>query len=113
LRRYRLHTGKAVGPDLDGIEEHLAQTYLAFGDDAERARSKSEKRVDDAVAYLRTFETVPHKGTHLPHIRDGLRSVTHHDFIVYFEIDEARNEVTILAVFFRGTDHRRQIIDRL
>ena len=44
--------------------------------------------------------------------RRGLRSVTDRRFIVYFEIDELPEEVTNLAVFFGGVDHRRQILDR-
>ena len=46
-------------------------------------------------------------------IRLGIRTVTNKNFIFYFEIDEMSTEVRILAVFFGGVDHRRQMVDRL
>jgi hypothetical protein len=39
--------------------------------------------------------------------------VTDKSFAFYFEIDEPTSEVRILATFFGGADHRRQILDRL
>jgi len=70
-------------------------------------------RIDNALAYMRTFATHLHRGTEHPNIRPGLRTVTHKNFIIIFEIDEALSEVRILATFFGGADHRRQIMDRL
>jgi hypothetical protein len=38
--------------------------------------------------------------------------VTNKSFVFYFEIDEPSSAVRILAIFFGGADHRRQILDR-
>jgi toxin ParE1/3/4 len=65
------------------------------------------------LAYLRTFAEHPHRGTEHPEILPGLRTATSKKFVVYFEIDETRSEVRILAVFFGGVDHIRQILERL
>ena len=70
-------------------------------------------RIGEALAYMRTFGTHPHRGTEHPEIRSGLRTVTSRNFIFYFEIDDRIPEVRILAIFFGGTDHGRQILDRL
>ncbi|CAO3373988.1 hypothetical protein [Azospirillum argentinense] len=70
-------------------------------------------RIGEALAYMRTFEAHPHRGTEHPDIRSGIRTVTSRNFIVYFEIDEGLVEVRILAVFFGGVKHSRQILDRL
>jgi plasmid stabilization system protein ParE len=62
---------------------------------------------------MRTFSTHPHRGTEHPDIRSGLRTVTNKNFVFYFEIDEVASEVRILATFFGGADHGRQVMDRL
>jgi plasmid stabilization system protein ParE len=111
--RYRVRRAADVGRDLDLIEEYLAQVYHELGDDLESATERAATRIEGALAYLRTFAGHPHRGTEHPRIRSGLRTVTHQQFVVYFEIDEPLLEVRILAVFFGGMDHRRQILDRL
>jgi toxin ParE1/3/4 len=61
---------------------------------------------------MRTFASHPHPGTEQKAIRPGVRSVTNKSFVLYFEIDEPSSAVRILATFFGGADHRRQILDR-
>jgi plasmid stabilization system protein ParE len=102
-----------VAYDLDLIEDHLFKSYQSFGEDRDTAMERAATRVWEAVAYMRTFAARPQRGTEHPTIRPGIRTVTNKNFIFYFEIDEARAEVRILAVFFGGADHRRQIMDRL
>jgi plasmid stabilization system protein ParE len=111
--RYRVRRAADVTRDLDLIEDHLVKSYQNFGDDLAYAIGRAAVRIDDALAYMRTFETYPHRGTEHPRIRTGLRTVTNRNFIFYFEIDEPSAEVRILAVFFGGADHRQQIMERL
>ncbi|MFE0755562.1 type II toxin-antitoxin system RelE/ParE family toxin [Inquilinus sp. NPDC058860] len=99
--------------DFDSIEDHLVRVYQEYGDDLDSAIERAAIRIDSALAYMRTFETHPHRGTEHPRIRPGVRSVTDKSFVFYFEIDEPGSEVRILAAFFGGADHRRQILDRL
>lgn len=113
MRRYSVRRAAGITRDLDLIEEHLVRSYLEFGDDLGGATERAAARIEDALAFLPGFEQQPHRGTELPGIRPGLRSVTSRRFVVYFEIDEATHEVRLLAVFFGGMDHRRQILDRL
>lgn len=110
---YRVLRAAEVTRDLDLIEDYLVQTYQGFGDDVERATIKAVDRVNEAQAYMRTFTMHPHRGTEHPDTRTGLRTVTSNRFIYYFEIDEASLEVRVLAIFFGGIDHQRQILDRL
>lgn len=113
MRRYRVRRAADVTRDLDLVEGYLAQVYQDLGDDPESATGRAAMRIGEALAYMRTFEIRPHRGTEHPEIRSGIRTVTDKSFIFYFEIDEPRLEVRILAVFFGGADHRRQIQDRL
>jgi toxin ParE1/3/4 len=113
VQRYRVRRAKDVTPDLDLIEEYLVNGYHGLGDGLESAGDRAAVRIGDATSYMRTFTSHPHRGTEHPDIRAGIRTVTSKRFILYFEIDETLAEVRILAVFFGGVDHRRQIIDRL
>ena len=113
MRRYRARRAAAVTRDLDLIEGYLFETYQQLGDDLESSSERAAVRIDEALSYMRTFEGHPHRGTEHPEIRPGIRTVTSSKFIFYFEIDEPASEVRILAVFFGGVDHRRQIMDRL
>jgi plasmid stabilization system protein ParE len=90
----------------------LTPVYQEFGDDLENATERATVRVDEALACMRTFAAHPHRGTEHKRIRPGIRTVTNKSFVFYFEIDEPSSEVRILATFFGGADHRRQIPDR-
>jgi plasmid stabilization system protein ParE len=113
VKRYRVRRAADVTRDLDLIEDHLVEVYQEFGDELEDAMKRAAARVDDALAYMRTFELHPYRGIEHPNIRLGIRTVTNKKFIFYFEVDEPASEVRILAAFFGGADHRRQIVDRL
>ncbi len=113
MRRYRVRRAADVTRDLDLIEEHLVETYLEFGEDFEAAVARAATRIDDALIYLRTFVTHPHRGTEQAEIQPGIRTVTNKNFIFYFEVDDRSSEVSILAIFFGGLDHRAQIMERL
>lgn len=113
MHRYKVRRAAGVTLDLDLIEESLAKTYRDFGEDRESATERAAARIEDALTYMWTFETHPHRGTEHPAIRAGLRTIMSKSFVFYFEVDEARLKVRILAVFFGGADHRQQIIDRL
>ena len=79
----------------------------------ESAAERAVCRIDEALAPMRTLENHPYRGTEHPELRSEIRTVTSKKFIFYFEIDGPLSEVRILAVFFGGVDHRRQILDRL
>jgi plasmid stabilization system protein ParE len=113
VRSYRVRRAANVAGDLDLIEEHLVKTYQEFGEDLQTAVARASARIDDALAYMRTFVTHPHRGTEQAKIQPGIRSVTNKNFIFYFEVDDLSSEVRILAIFFGSIDHRRQIMDRL
>jgi plasmid stabilization system protein ParE len=113
VQRYRVKRAADVTRDLDLIEGYLTQAYQEFGEDLESATGRAAARIGEALAYMRSFEDHPYRGTEYPKIGPGIRAVTSKRFVFYFEIDQPRSEVRILAVFFGGVDHRQQILDRL
>ncbi|HSK38768.1 MAG TPA: hypothetical protein VK943_03285 [Arenibaculum sp.] len=113
MRRYKVRRAADITRDLDLIEEYLVRVYHDLGDALESATEWAAARIDEVLAYMRTFEDHPYRGTEHPKVQSGIRTVTSKKFIFYFEIDEPLSEVRVLAVFFGGVDHRRQILDRL
>jgi toxin ParE1/3/4 len=113
VRRYSVSRATAVKLDFELIESHLVQAYQDLGDDLESATARAAARIEGALAYMRTFESHPHRGTEHPEIRPGIGTVTNNNFVFYFEIDERLSEVRILAVFFGGVNHSQQIRERL
>ncbi len=113
MRRYSVRRAADVTRDLNLIEAHLVKTYQEFGEDLETAAKRAAARIEDALVYMRTFVTQPHRGTEQAEIQPGIRTVTNKHFIFYFEVDDRFDEVRILAIFFGGANHRQQIMDRL
>lgn len=114
MRPYRVRRAAATQRDFDIIDSHLVESYQALlGEMPEAAQARAAERIDEALAYMRTFREAPHRGTEQSHIRPGLRMVSHANFVFHFEIDEEAGIVTILAVFFGRVNHARQILERL
>jgi plasmid stabilization system protein ParE len=110
---YRVQRAAKVTRDFDLIEDYLVQAYQDIGEDLDHAMTRTHGRINDTLKYMRKFSKRPYRGTLHPDIRPDLRTVTNRNFIFYFEIDESIETVMILAVFFGGMAHRRQILDRL
>lgn len=110
---YEVRLAAPVARDFHLIEAHLIEAYQALGDDEERAADRAAARVDEAADYLQGLAYLPYRGTEHPGIRPGLRTVTKNKFVIYFRVHEERAEVLVVAVFFGGMDHKRQIVDRL
>jgi len=113
VRRYVVRRAVSVTRDLSAIRRHLISAYEEFGDTRQAATERAAARLREAFDDMQTFATHPHRGTVHPELKDGIRHVTDRNFVFYFEIEEQRAEVKILAVFFGGADHLRQIAERL
>jgi plasmid stabilization system protein ParE len=112
VRRYLVRRAASVTRDLAAIRQHLISSYEEFGDTRQAATGRATVRLREAFDYMQTFASHPHRGTVHPELQAGIRHVTHRNFVFYFEIEEQGAEVKILAVFFGGSDHLRQIVGR-
>lgn len=102
-----------VEDDFALIYEHLVDSYLEFGESPEEAILRASRRIIGLKERMYGLGRSPFQGTLLPVVMDGLRRVTKDDGIFYFDIDESRKRVRVLAVFYSGQDHLPQILDRL
>ena len=111
---YEVLTSDAFHKDLKVIGRHLFKSYRdILKESPAKAADRVVARLEEANAYVRTFQNNPHRGTEHPQIRAGLRSVTHRDFIYIFMVDDEKLHVRVLATFFGGEDHHRKFADRI
>jgi plasmid stabilization system protein ParE len=99
--------------DLDLIFAFLVESQIAFGEAPGDAVEGALKRAEANRADAETIARAPYRGTLDEGLLPSLRHVTINRAIFYFDVDEGRQEVLILAVFFGGQEHRRRMLERL
>ena len=102
-----------VGADLEAIYDHLLASMLAFGEPVDRAHAKCAARIDQIESDIDSLANVPHQGVRDPALSPNLRHVTKDRAILYFELHDARKVVYVLAIFYGGQDHMRQMLIRM
>ena len=102
-----------VAFDLELIFDFLVEAAEAFGEDTNTAFERAERRLFEIETGMDGLGDVPHQGTLRPHLGDGIRNVTKGRAVYYFEVDDDRQVVRVLAVFFGGQDHEARILLRL
>ena len=111
--KYALERASDVQNDLAAIFAFLVESYEAFGEDRDNAVERAASRIRGIEADMEALCDVPHQGTVRADISPGLRSVTKRRAILYFDVDDERRVVRVLAVFFGGQDHQRRMLKRL
>ncbi len=99
--------------DFEMIFDHLRQAYLDFGDAADVSFNRAIDRVNAIQASALALSKAPHQGTVRDDIIPGLRFVRKEKAVFWFLLDEGRQVVQILAVFYGGQDHIRHMLTRL
>lgn len=110
---YDVVRGDGVDDDLGLIFDFLIAAAQDFGEDERGAFRIAEQRLTEIQRSMRSLGGLPHQGTLRTHLGEGIRSVTKGRAIFYFDVDDDRRRVRILAVFFGGQDHEARILVRL
>jgi toxin ParE1/3/4 len=110
---YHLELSASAERDLTLIFEHLFASYRTFGETPGEALSHAAARVRTIRNSADRLLTAPHRGTRHDEMLSGLRHLTIDRAIFWFEIDETRQVVRVLAIFFGGQDHIRRMLLRL
>ncbi|WP_353476627.1 type II toxin-antitoxin system RelE/ParE family toxin (plasmid) [Salipiger sp. H15] len=110
---YSVLRAAAVARDLELIFDFIAGSAETLGEDAGTAFDMAERRIRAILGAMEGLGRAPHQGTLRPELGAGVRHVTKDRAIFYFEVDDAAEELRILAVFFGGQDHDRHILLRL
>ena len=110
---FKVARAAGVDTDLDLINDHLFESYIAFGDPISEAIDRAAARVRSIEMDMEALARAPYQGTLSPEVTHGLQHVTKDKAVLYFEVDDVRQIVLVLAVFFSGQDHEQRILERL
>jgi len=110
---YRVERTDDADRDLVASFDFLIESYAAFGEDLGDAIERAAKRLRRIHAAMEALGRAPHQGTLRPNLSPGLRSATKERAVFYFDVDDDRQIVRVLAIFFGGQDHQRLMLMRV
>ena len=110
---FRLEFSVEAERDFGLIFDHLLQSYLGFGESLESAFNHAEVRTLEVRAAAERILTAPHRGERHDDLLPGLRHLAIGRAIYWFDVDDERQTVRVLAVFFGGQDHVRHMLARV
>jgi toxin ParE1/3/4 len=110
---YEVERSAASDRDLETIFDFLFEAALALGEDASTASERAARRILEIEAAMEALGDLPHQGVLPSEFADGLRGVMKGRSLFYFDVDDMRCRVRVLAIFFGGRDHRRRMLLRL
>ena len=110
---FRLEFSVEAERDFGLIFDHLLQSYFGFGESPESAFDHAEVRTLEIRAAAERILTAPHRGERHDDLLPGLRHLAIGQAVYWFDIDDERQTVRVLAVFFGGQDHVRHMLARL
>ncbi|MDG1419279.1 MAG: hypothetical protein P8J78_00915 [Maricaulis sp.] len=99
--------------DFELIFDHLLESYLGFGEGVESALDHAEARTLEIRRDAERILIAPDRGEIHDDLLPGLRHLTIGRAIYWFDYNDASDVVRVLAVFFGGQDHIRQMLTRL
>ena len=99
--------------DLTLIEQHLIDAYRSFGETAPEAARHAAARIEQILSAAERLATAPHRGEAHDDLLLGLRHLALDRSIYWFVVDDLARQVRILALFFGGQDHQRQMLVQL
>ena len=110
---YRLEFAAEAERDFGLIFDHLMRSYLEFGESPQSAFDRAEARIGEIRTAAERIVTAPHRGERHDDLLPGLRHLAIARAIYWFDVDDERETVRVLAVFFGGQDHVRHMLVRL
>jgi plasmid stabilization system protein ParE len=99
--------------DLKSIQRHLADSYIAQGQDIGPAVARAERRARFLRNQAGRLQHTPHRGTRHDDMLSGLRSATFDELAIWFIIDGPASTVRVLAFFYSGQDQHARMLARL
>ncbi|EXL01351.1 type II toxin-antitoxin system RelE/ParE family toxin [Aquamicrobium defluvii] len=110
---FRIERSEAATDDLELIFDFLITAGLDFGEDRETAFEHASNRVGEIERAMGRIADAPFQGTLRPELGAGIRNVTKHRAVIYFEVLEDKSLIRVLAIFFSGQDHQNRMLARM
>ena len=98
--------------DFARIFDHLARSYVGFGEEPAEALNHAAHRVRQIRHDADRLLIAPHRGQMQDDLFDGCRTLSFGQASFWFTVNDATSTVTVLAVFFGGQDARRTMLLR-
>lgn len=111
--KYAVERAIEIDRDFAAIFDFLIESYRAFGEDPKVAIERAATRLRSIETAMLSLGKAPPQGTLRVELLPGQRSVTKNRAIFYFDVDDDRRVVRVLAVLFGGRDHQRHMLKRL
>ncbi|MGJ3230596.1 MAG: type II toxin-antitoxin system RelE/ParE family toxin [Oceanicaulis sp.] len=109
----KLKVSASALDDLERIYEHLVDANRLFGHSFSEADARAKSRIDKLLDAVSGLQRSPLRGTRRPQLGERVRFIAFERSVVWFEVDQARREVHVLAIFHGGEDHQARMIRRL
>ena len=110
---WRIEVAATAKRDIDLLFDHLAESYIAFGEAPPTAAERASARIEEILDTMDRIATAPQRGEPHDDLLPGLRHLTLERTIYWYQIDEGQQTLRILAIFYGGQDHVRQMLLRL
>lgn len=110
---WAIEVSVAAEHDIELLFEHLIESYMSFGEPRVMAEERAVERIHDVLDKMNRIGTAPFRGKAYDHLLSGLRQLTLDHAIYWYVIDKNNKTVRVLAIFYGGQDHIRQMLLRL
>lgn len=102
-----------VRRDLVSIARFIRQSSIAKREPPSRAIAMADRRLEKIGADAIALTHAPYQGTRCPELGQNTRRVTKDRATFYFDLNEDRQIIRLLAIFYGGQDHDPRILARL
>ena len=111
--RFRIEFSAEAERDFALIFDHVFESYCSFGESVEAALDHCEDRIRDIRQETDRLGAAPYRGERHDDLLPGLRHLTIDRAIYWFDVNDEKQRVRLLAIFFGGQDHVRHMLSRL
>ncbi|MEP2715362.1 type II toxin-antitoxin system RelE/ParE family toxin [Pseudophaeobacter sp.] len=99
--------------DADLLFDHLADSYVEFGESRSAAAAQAVGRIDKILDAMERIATAPYRGEVHDELLPGLRHLSLGRAIYWYQLQDDTETILVLAIFYGGQDHIRQMLLRL
>jgi plasmid stabilization system protein ParE len=110
---WRIEVSAAAEQDVALIFDVLTESYIGFGDAPVSAAEHASDRIGKILDAMERIATAPYRGTAHEAWLPGLRHLTLERAIYWYQLDATLETIRVLAIFYGGQDHTRQMLLRL
>ena len=110
---WTIDVSAAAERDIDLLFEHLADSYVSFGEPRTAAAAHTLERVGRILDAMERIAAAPYRGEVHDDLLPGLRHLTLERAIYWYRLAEDIETVQVLAIFYGGQDHVRHMLLRL